>query len=165
MTDDIGEKLDEVARLLDAGQLADAEDACGNALAVRPKDINLLGLLGAIAIAQDDFEKSIPHFRQILTLDNENAAAIRGLATALDRMGREDEADDLRNQLMASLPVEGLLAEAEALCQSGDFAEAEKICDAVLRRDPENRVALRVLAVAANENEQYVIAEAFSAGS
>lgn len=161
MTDDIGEILDEIVRLLDAGQLADAEDTCGNALAVRPKNINLLGLMGAIAIAQDDPEKSIPHFRQVLTLDNQNAAAIRGLATAFDRTGREDEADALRDQLMAALPVEDLLAEAEALCHSGDFAEAEKICDAVLQRDPENRGALRVLAIAANENEQYVIAEAF----
>ena len=161
MIDDIDEKLDEIVQLLNAGQLGDAEEACGNALAVRPKDTNLLGLMGAIAISQDDPEKSIPYFRQVLTLDNQNAAAIRGLATALDRTGREDEADELRNRLMASLPVEGLLAEADALCQSGDFAEAEKICDAVLQRDPENRVALRVLAIAANENEQYVIAEAF----
>ena len=59
--------------------------------------------------------------------------AIRGLATAFDRTGREDEADALRDQLMAALPVEGLLAEAEALCHGGDFAEAEKICDAVLK--------------------------------
>ena len=161
MTDATDNVLDEIVSLIDAGQLDDAESRCSDALAVKPKDINLLGLMGVIAMAQDQPEKSIPHFRKALAVDKQNPAAIRGLATALERTGNEAEADSLRNELMDALPIDRLLAEAEVLCRKGDTAEAEKLCDAVLRRDPESRGALRVLALAAIGNEQYVIAEAF----
>lgn len=161
MAEDTRKTLDDIVDLIDAGQLTDADSLCRNALAVKPGDINLLGLMGSIAIARNDPERSIPHFRQVLATDKHNAAAIRGLATALEQTGQEDEADALRDEYMDALPVEHLLAEAEELCRKGDTAEAEKICDAVLRRDPESIGALRVLALAAIENDSFVIAEAF----
>ncbi len=153
--------IDNIACLVGEGQLVEAESLCRNALFSAPDDINLLGLMGTICIARDKPEQAIPHLRKIMAREPGNTTAIRALAAALDKAGQVDEADTLRNDYMQSLPTDKLLVEAEVLVGKGNTAEAEKICDVVLLREPESNDALRVLAMAAVADERFVIAEAF----
>ena len=57
--------------------------------------------------------------------------------------------------------VEELLGRAESLCTESQFEAAEALCDEVLEQDPENIDALRILALAATEEERFIIAEGF----
>ncbi|MDH4072196.1 MAG: sulfotransferase [Gammaproteobacteria bacterium] len=54
-----------------------------------------------------------------------------------------------------------LLAKADALRKEGRIREAQRLCDQVLRAEPENVGALRIHAIIASDAEQFVIAEGF----
>jgi len=54
-----------------------------------------------------------------------------------------------------------LLSQADELRIKGSVREAQKLCDRVLRAEPENVGALRIHAIIASDEEQYVIAEGF----
>jgi tetratricopeptide (TPR) repeat protein len=117
--------------------------------------------LGALYLARGDIDGAIRQFRKVIAMTPDSASAMRGLVAALERSGDEDEADAVRDRYMDGLPIETLLAEAEVHCQRTETAEAERICDAVLRRDPEHIGALRLLARAATADERYLVAEGF----
>ena len=153
--------LDKIAQLINEQRLDEAESVCRDALSVRPNDLNLMGLMGAIYLGRDEPGKAIAHFRKVVASDESNASANLSLANALEKIGEQEEADRIRSAYMERLPTENLLAEADALCRRGEIAAAEKICDTVLQRDPESTGALRILAMAASQEERFVIAEAF----
>ena len=143
------------------GDLDSAETLLSRAIDIEPAFLRPREDLGALYLAREDNEKAIAQFRKVMSMAPDKASAMRGLATALERAGRYDEADSVRDQFMDRLPIDALLAEAEVLCGRGETAEAESLCDAVLRREPDHLGALRVLATAADTDERHLIAEGF----
>ena len=143
------------------GDLDSAETLLSRAIDIEPAFLRPREDLGALYLAREDHENAIAQFRKVLSMAPDKASAMRGLATALERAGRYDEADSVRDQFMDRLPIDALLAEAEVLCGRGETAEAESLCDAVLRREPDHIGALRVLASAADTDDRHIIAEGF----
>lgn len=141
--------------------LDSAESLLRRAIDIEPAFLRPRKDLAALYLAREDFQGAIVQFRKIISMAPDHAPAMRGLATALERAGRDDEADTVREQFMDRLPIDALLAEAEVLSSRGETAEAEALCDAVLRREPEHIGALRVLAKAADADDRHIIAEAF----
>ena len=147
------------AILIKKGDRAEAEHCLRRAIDIEPGFAKPYEDLGALYLMRRDSEAAVPFFEQALTIKPDLVSARHGLAIALERSGRDDEADAIRDGLMAEAPLGHLLAEASALCKRGETDDAEKLCDAVLRRDPENVDALRVLAGIATDADRLVIAE------
>jgi len=189
MAIDSQQAFDDIFRHIDAGRHDKAEALCRETLEAAPGDVSLIALLGAILLKAQQFdegeqlllqaieiepsfarphedlgvlylgrneaEKSVTYFEKAISLDDRQASAYRGLAVALHKAGRSSEADALRKKFMPTSPV----AEAEALHRSGESAQAEQLCQELLKREPENISALRLLAVIATDDERYIVAE------
>ena len=149
------------AVLFRQGNLEAAEQSLEQAVAMEPAFLKPREDLGALYLAKNETEKAIAQLRKAMSIDPDSASVVGRLAGALEKAGRDDEADKVRDAFTDRLSVDALLAEADRLFRAGSAAESEKLCDAVLRREPQNIRALKILAMAANEEERYVIAEAF----
>jgi len=146
---------------LKKGQLELAEKYLRRAIDIEPGFAKPHEDLGALYLLRDEAINAISHFRKAMTLVPDQPSAVRGLMTALQQAGREDEADDVRLTFLQGMSTEKLLDEAEAYCADGRVSKAEQICDIVLQREPGSTRALRVLAMAATELERFVIAEGY----
>jgi len=187
MTDSIRQKLDAIVRLTSDNRIDDAESMCREGLITQRDEINLLGMLGAILIkkgdwdeaekqlrraievepafakphedlgalylARNDQEGAVLFYEKALALDPGLPGANRGLAIARHRVEQKKNTDEPS--------IATLLAEADLLRKNGVREEAEQICDVILSREPENIDALRILAIAATEDERFVIAEGY----
>jgi len=185
--------INDIFRLISSGQLEQAEHKCSSMLITHPRDINILGLHGAIllklgrtddaqqvllkAIAMEpgfakpyedlgrlflirnEPEQAARHFSQAIELDGSEASAYSGLASALAKLGRADEAKAAHQQFLELSPVASTLLEADQLLREGDGARAEELCNQLLGRDPENTEVLRMLARIASDDEKYIVAE------
>ena len=149
------------AVLFSKGELDAAEELLERAITMEPAFLKPREDLGALYMAKNEFDKAIDQLRKAVAIDPENPAVVIRLAGALERSGKEGEAEKVRDAFCDRLPVDDLLAEADRQFRSGVIRETEKFCDAVLRREPQNTAALKLLAMAANEEERFVIAEAF----
>jgi tetratricopeptide (TPR) repeat protein/LPS sulfotransferase NodH len=112
-------------------------------------------------LARNDPHAAISYFERARSLDSDNSSATRGLGVAYQRAGKNVEAQALRQELMQATATPNLLGEANALRLRGEPAQAEQLCDAILKREPENTDALSILAAAASDDERYVIAEGY----
>ena len=185
--------INDIFRLISSGQLEQAEHKCSSMLITHPRDINILGLHGAIllklgrtddaqqvllkAIAMEpgfakpyedlgrlflirnEPEQAARHFSQAIELDGSEASAYSGLASALAKLGRPDEAKAAHQQFLELSPIAGTLLKAEQLLREDDGAGAEELCNELLKREPENADALRLLARIASDDERHVVAE------
>jgi tetratricopeptide (TPR) repeat protein len=183
----------DVFRLVRSGQLELAEQECASMLVNHPRDVNIIGLHGAIllklgnsemaqlalqkAIALEpafakphedlgrlflirkEPEKAVHHFSQAIRLDGGQAAAYSGLASALAQLGRSAEAKAAHQQFIERSPVAGKLLEADQLLRDDDSPGAERLCNDLLRKEPENTQVLRMLARIASDDGRFVIAE------
>ncbi len=146
---------------MEQGALDSAEAHLLRAVEIEPGFAKPHEDLGALFLIRDKAEQAIPHFRKALVLAPDEPSVIFGLASALSRAGRDEDADELRLGFLQELSTEQLLVEAKALCRKGYFQEAEQVCDVILMREPENTGALRVLAMIATEEERHIIAEGY----
>lgn len=185
--------MNKVFRLIDAGQVEQAEQLCRQVIGKEPANINMLGLLGAILLkrnkiadaetylqktielaptfakphedlgmlylSQNQAERACGFFEKAVQLDPTQASAVFGLANALFRSGRKREAEIAHKRYLDLSPIGKALAEASRLRQEGQAGAAEEICDSILKQDPENVEALRMLARIASDDERHVIAE------
>jgi Flp pilus assembly protein TadD len=185
--------INDIFRLISSGQLEQAEHKCSSMLITHPRDINILGLHGAIllklgrsddaqqallkAIAMEpgfakpyedlgrlflirnEPEQAVRHFSQAIELDGSEASAYSGLASALAKLGRADEAKAAHQQFLELSPIAGTLLKAEQLLREDDGAGAEELCNELLKREPENAEALRLLARIASDDERHVVTE------
>jgi len=186
-------QLDEIFRLVGAGDLAAAEQLCREALLRDDKDINVLGIFGAILLKknelieaekillsvtelepafakphedlgllylnQDKPESAVSCFEKAVALDATQASAFRGLATALEKSGRMEEAQVAQDTYLQFSPLDQSLLLARLAHADGDSQRAESICEDILKRNPENTDALRMLAIIASAEERHVFAE------
>jgi tetratricopeptide (TPR) repeat protein len=117
--------------------------------------------LGALYLASNQPDRAVPYFQRAIKLEPGLGSAQRGLAVALQRSDRRDEAAELLRQLEHSSPAPGRLAQASELRRRGELEAAEQACQAILNREPEHIGALRELAIIATDQERFVIAEGF----
>jgi len=185
--------INDIFRMISSGQLEQAEHKCSSMLITHPRDINILGLHGAIllklgrnddaqqallkAIAMEpgfakpyedlgrlflirnEPEQAARHFSQAIELDGGQASAYSGLVSALAKLGRLKEAEAAHQQFLELSPVAGTLLKAEQLLREDDGAGAEELCNELLKREPENTDALRLLARIASDDERHIVAE------
>jgi len=149
------------AILIKKGDWDDAEKQLSRAIELEPGFAKPHEDLGALHLARNDADVAIPFFEKALALDSSLLSARHGLAVALHRAGREQEAQALRAGTRRASSTSALLAEADAVLKSGGTEEAGHICDLILSREPENIDALRILAIAATGDERFVIAEGY----
>ncbi|MGH8129815.1 MAG: tetratricopeptide repeat-containing sulfotransferase family protein [Steroidobacteraceae bacterium] len=115
--------------------------------------------LGRSLLQLGRFEEAIDRLRRALALDPKLQSAQLTLVHALTESGRADEADELMQSFLRADPARQLIAQAAEHHREGRFEDAEAIYREILRRDPRNLEALRLLALIAMNAEHYGQAE------
>lgn len=92
--------------LLEENQLREAEAVIQQALLLQPEDPNALALLGNIKAADNDLVEAERLYRQVLSKEGYNVAAIRGLTSLLTRTQRSAEALELLERVFQTYPDE-----------------------------------------------------------
>jgi len=147
------------AILLKLGQIDEARVALQKAIALEPGFAKPHEDLGRLFLILKEPGQAARHFSQAIQLDDSQASAYSGLASALSQMGKLEEAETAHQNFMAISPVAGTLLEVDQLLHNGDTTEAEQRCNELLTRDPGNTQVLRMLARIAVADERYVVAE------
>ena len=147
------------ALLLKLGRTDDAQQALLKAIAMEPGFAKPYEDLGRLFLIRNEPEQAARHFSQAIELDGSQAPAYSGLASALAKLGRSEEAKVAHQKFLDLSPVASTLLEADQLLREGDGARAEELCNQLLGRDPENTEVLRMLARIASDDEKYIVAE------
>ena len=185
--------FDEALELINAGNPRAAERVCREAVQHNPKDVNMLGLLGAVLVKMrrlDEAEQVLrrtvrlaPTFAKpyedlgfvLLELERPGEAvevlqtAVRldpqlefahfNLGKALAVTGKGAAADAAFESSFALSPERKLLAQAARLHKEGRLEAAEKLYRQVLKNNPDNIDAMRMLAMVAATLKHYDDAE------
>jgi len=147
------------AVLLKLGRTDEARIALQKAITLEPEFAKPHEDLGRLFLILKEPDQAVGHFSQAVRLDDSQASAYSGLASALAQLGRLDEAETAHQRFMELSPVASTLLEADQLLSNGETAQAEQLCDELLRREPGNTRVLRMLARIASADERYVVAE------
>jgi tetratricopeptide (TPR) repeat protein len=115
--------------------------------------------LGRSLLQQGRAEEAIVELQAALELDNKLQSAQLTLIKALQEAGRSGQADGLMKKFLRADPARELLAQAAEHHRAGRFEKAEATYREILRRDPRNVEAMRLLAVIAINTEHYGQAE------
>jgi len=172
-------RFEEILELVDSGRLGRAEARCREMLEAHPRDVTILGLLGAVYVkmkrygdAEQTLKRTIelaPTFAKphedlgFVLLERQRAAeavtvlekAVRldpdlewahfNLGKALAASGRGKEADAAFEASFALNPERKRLALAAEHHRDGRLEEAEREYREILRKNPENVDAVRLL--------------------
>lgn len=111
--------------------------------------------LGEALLAAGRPEEAADSLRRALEINPAFEAAQLKLGQLLLRLGREEEATAVLQAFIRQKPHREKLAEAAELHRTGKHAEAEAIYREILRVDPQNVTAIRLLAMVAMKLEQY----------
>ncbi|MDH3439484.1 MAG: sulfotransferase [Gammaproteobacteria bacterium] len=147
------------AILLKTGRNDEAETTLRRTIDLAPGFAKPHEDLGMLYLDRGDPGTALQFLEKAVALNVDEASAHQAMAVALHQLGRHDEADIARRRFIALAPGKDPLGEAELLRQNGEPERAEQVCEELLKREPENIGALRILAVIANSDERFVIAE------
>ena len=147
------------AILLKTGRSDEAEETLKRTIALEPGFAKPHEDLGVLYLDRGDPATALQYLETAVSLNEAEASAYQAMAVALHQLGRHEEADAAHRRFLALAPGQDPLGEAEMLRRRGEPAEAERVCQAILDREPEHVGALRLLAVIANEDERFVVAE------
>ncbi|NCF16419.1 MAG: tetratricopeptide repeat protein [Gammaproteobacteria bacterium] len=115
--------------------------------------------LGFLHLRSGDPAQAIQCFEEAIRLDAEQPGAWSGLADALMHHGDRERAQIARRRFQELSPSGRTISEASRCWDAGDTARAEELCEEVLKTEPGNTDALRLLASIAIKDERFVIAE------
>ena len=115
--------------------------------------------LGRSLLQLGRVDEAIERLRKALELDPKLQSAQLTLVHALSESGRKEQADELMQAYLRADPARELIAKAAEHQRAGRLEDAEGIYREVLRRDPRNLEALRLLALIAINLEHYGQAE------
>ncbi|MGJ5135911.1 tetratricopeptide repeat protein [Bradyrhizobium oligotrophicum] len=126
-------------RLLRAGQLAQAEDACRRALTLDAASLDALRAMGQVCLALKRVDDAIEWFARAVRQDMSAAESFVGLAQALRLAGRTDEAIKAYDRALQLQPdaIESWDALGELLQLRQRHAEAALACDRLLQLAPD----------------------------
>jgi tetratricopeptide (TPR) repeat protein len=114
---------------------------------------------GELRLIQGRADQAAKDFRQAMELGDQDPNTRVKLSRALAMQGDKDAASEAIRESLELDPVRQQLADAFKLQNTGKEAEAERIYRAVLKEDPENVDALRLLATMATEKRHHRDAE------
>jgi tetratricopeptide (TPR) repeat protein len=143
------------AALTRQGKAAEARKYLRRAVDAEPEYAKGHEQLADAQLALGQTDEAIESLRRALDLDPGFDAAHLKLGRLLLQLGREDEAGKVFEAFVKQQPHRQKLAEAAELHRGGQYAEAEKIYRDILRVDPGNVTAIRLLAMVAAKLEQY----------
>ncbi len=92
------------ARLLQAGQIAAAEEILHRIVAVQPGNTQALHLLAVCLAQRGALEAAVPYFRAVLARNPTNGACLNNLGNALQALRRHGEAADCYEKAIAVSP-------------------------------------------------------------
>jgi len=147
------------AILLKNNALAEAEKILLSVVELEPAFAKPHEDLGLLYLNRDQPEAAAGFFQKAVTLDASQASAFRGLATALTKSGRKEEAQIAQDKYLQLSPLDQSLPQAWLEHADGNSQRAESICEDILKREPQNTGALRMLAIIASADERHVVAE------
>ena len=147
------------AVLLKLGRVTDAKPILERTIQLEPAFAKPYEDLGMLYLHRDDPNQAAQYFADAIRLDGNQASAYSGLAEALMRLGKDEQAAAARQKYLKLSPVAQALAQAGRLLEAGNTAQAEQLCEKVLKQHPTNIDILRLLARIASEDKRYVVAE------
>jgi len=141
------------------GRGPEAEPFLRSALEEEPNYAKGHEELGRSLLQLGRTDEAIESLRRALAIDPKLQSAHLALVQALGDSGRAAEAQSLIESFLRADPARELIAQAAGHQQAGRLEAAEGIYREILRRNPRNLEALRLLAVIAIECEHYGQAE------
>jgi tetratricopeptide (TPR) repeat protein len=107
--------------------------------------------LGNALIAQGKGDEAIDCYRRVIELTPDDPVARRDLSMAYKTLGRRGEAEQALEESFELDPERKELVIAMEHQQAGELGKAEKICRDVLRKDPRDVNATRMLGMIAKD--------------
>ena len=111
--------------------------------------------LGNARLAMEQPDEALFCFERAVQINPQSASAYMKLAMTLSMLGRSKEADQAYEASFKLEPNRKALVQAAEHQRAGNWKEAEKIYREVLRLDPDNVDAMRLLATVAAQTNQY----------
>jgi tetratricopeptide (TPR) repeat protein len=137
--------------LVRQGSYARAEEILRDVLTRWPEIPKAHRELANALIAQGKGDEALQSYRRVIELTPNDAAARRDLSMALKSLGRRDEAEKELDESFKLDPERKQLVLAVEHQRAGEFGKAENICRDILRKDPTNINATRLLGNLASE--------------
>ena len=132
--------------LLDAKRPRDALPQLEQATALAPRFIPALENLGKALLMLGRFEEAAAHLRHASRIAPHSDSIRLKLAHALAGLGQGTEADQVFEQAFGLAPERGMVARAGEHLREGRPGECEAICQDLLKRNPDEVNAMRLLA-------------------
>ncbi|MEM7280133.1 MAG: sulfotransferase [Pseudomonadota bacterium] len=117
--------------------------------------------LAEALMMQGKLEQAVRALKTTIKHDSSNTSAHRKLAELLSLIGRGLEADEIFQRTLDKNPNRAAIVEAMELNREGQSDKAERIYRSLLRDNPDDVDALRLLGVICVKKDQYNDAEAF----
>ncbi|MFT6957779.1 MAG: tetratricopeptide (TPR) repeat protein [Halieaceae bacterium] len=140
---------------------AEAEQRLTHVVRLTPQHAPAFEDLAEAQMLQGKLEEALRSLRSCIKHDPNAQRPRQGLAELLSMMGRGSEAEAVVTASLAANPTRQSLADAMLHVQQKEYEKAEKIYDEVLRREPDNVDALRLMGILCVKRERYDDAAAF----
>lgn len=141
------------------GQYAEAEERVNNAITMFPEFPRSHVVRGELRLVQGRHDQAADEFRRAVELGDRDPNTHIKLSRALMLRGDQDGASAAVEESMRLDPDRRLLADAFKLEKTGKPQEAEQIYRDILKKNPENVDALRMLAGLASSRNEHRDAE------
>jgi tetratricopeptide (TPR) repeat protein len=139
------------ATLFKAGKIEDAERWLRHTMRMAPNFAKPWSDLGQLLVDSHRHEEALEVLENAIRLEPKEDSAWFNLGKARAALGRGREADEAFERSFELNPRRKALAHAAELQQSGRWAEAERLTREILRGEPQNVNALRLLAACSCE--------------
>ena len=155
---DLGMRVLHGTALVRLQQFPEAEQELRRALEAKPDIPKALRELSTALLAQGRGDEGVECLERIVELRPEDSAAHFDLSVALSRLGRDADSDRALEESFRLDPGRQKLFEAVQSHRAGRPKEAEIAFREVLRDDPTNATATRLLGSLALESSRYRLA-------
>ncbi len=137
----------DVAEMLEAGKISQADGLIDSALAVTPDDYNLLTSKGDILRAQDNFPKALEYYEKALANKSKDPDALYGAGMASLKIDHAQKALDYfeRGVKTNKRKVDFLYGKALAQKELGLLADADETIRKAINSDKKNPVLHKAL--------------------
>ncbi|MFK7830655.1 MAG: sulfotransferase [Congregibacter sp.] len=133
----------------------EAEEQLTHVVRLMPAHARAYDDLADVQLPQGKLEEAVASLRQSIKQDPSATHAQQRLGELLSIMGRDSDAEAVFKHSLDNNPMRRALAEAMEMVQQGNLTKAETAYRNILRQQPENVDALRLLGVLCVKRERY----------